>query len=107
MLERRNSARTVFTAKVREANGDYFFSFTAANLSEEGVFLVNKSCFNAQDHYSQLSFTLPNGVHLKNITARIVRENRNGNPTGCAFEFLNLSEDHRIELKRALLAQAS
>lgn len=108
MLERRNSARLVLDCKVREANGDYLYSFQATNLSEEGVFLVNKICFHAQDHHSKLSFTLPNGAQLRNITARIVRENRKGEPKGCAYEFLNLSEDDRIELKRCMLAaQAS
>lgn len=107
MLERRNSARLVIQAKVREKNGDYLFTFDAANLSEEGVFLLNKSCFNSQEPYSTLSFTLPNGVQLRNITARIVRESRKTQPQGCAYEFLNLSEEARMELKRFMLAQAS
>ncbi len=107
MLERRNSARTVIQTKVREKNGDYLFTLDAANLSEEGVFVLNKSCFSSQEPYSLLSLTLPNGVQLKNITARIVRESRKGRPQGCAYEFLNLSEDARMELKRFLMAQAS
>ncbi len=108
MSELRNSARLPLDCKVREANGDYIFSFQAANLSEEGIFLLNKICFSAQDHHSKLSFTLPNGSQLRNITARIVRENRKGEPKGCAYEFLNLSEDDCMELKRCLTdAQAS
>lgn len=102
-MERRNSARLALDCKVREKNGDYLFSHQALNLSEDGLFLVNKICFSQQDHYSQLSFTLPNGKLLSNITARIVRENRKGEPKGCAYEFLNLSEEARMELKRCLL----
>jgi c-di-GMP-binding flagellar brake protein YcgR len=107
MLERRSSARLSIQTKVREKNGDYLFNFDASDLSEEGMFLVNKIIFNSQDHHSTLSFTLPNGVQLKNITARIVRENRKGEPKGCAYEFLNLSEEARIALKRFLLEKAS
>lgn len=104
MSERRNSSRLVMDkTMVRETNGDYFFSFQASNLSEEGIFLINKICFSAQAHHSTLSLTLPNGVQIRNITARIVRENRKGEPKGCAYEFLNLSEDARIELKRFLI----
>jgi|GEM_PF-4844408 len=107
-MERRNSARLPLACKVRETNGDYMFSFQASNLSEEGIFLVNKICFSQQDHHSLLSFTLPSGAILSNITARIVRENRKGEPKGCAYEFLNLSEEHRMELARCLLsAQAA
>jgi c-di-GMP-binding flagellar brake protein YcgR len=103
-MERRNSARLPLACKVRETNGDYMFSFQASNISEEGIFLVNKICFSAQDHHSQLSFTLPSGKILSNITARIVRENRKGEPKGCAYEFLNLSEENRMELARCLLS---
>jgi c-di-GMP-binding flagellar brake protein YcgR len=106
MLDRRNSARLPLPLKVRELNGDYMFTWDAADLSEEGIFLVNKVCFSNQDHYSKLSLSLPNGTQLTNVTARIVRENRRGR-SGCAFEFLNLSEDHRIELKRFLLERAA
>ncbi len=107
MLERRNSARLPLDCKVRETNGDYLFSFQASNLSEEGLFLLNKICFSAQHHHSMLSFTLHDGTILSNITARIVRENRKGEPKGCAYEFLNLSEDARMALKRCMLAQAA
>ncbi len=106
-MERRNSARLPLDCKVRETNGDYMFSFQASNLSEEGIFLVNKICFSQQDHHSKLSFTLPSGVQLRDITARIVRENRKGEPKGCAYEFLNLSENARMELKRCMLEQAA
>ncbi len=107
MLERRNSPRMMIQTKVRETNGDYFFSFDTANLSEEGLYLVNKLCFSAQEHFSRLSFALPDGVQLKNITARVVRENRRSEPKGCAYEFLNLTEVDRIALKRCLLNKAS
>ncbi len=104
MSELRSSARLPLNCKVREANGDYIFSFQAANLSEDGIFLLNKICFHSQDHHSKLTFSLPNGGHLRNITARIVRENRKGEPKGCAYEFLNLSEEDRMELKRCMAA---
>ncbi len=103
-MERRNSARLALACKVREKNGDYLFTHQAANLSEDGIFLVNKICYSEQDHRSTLSFTLPNGKTLSNITARIVRENRKGEPKGCAYEFLNLSEEARMELKRCLFS---
>ena len=107
MLERRNSARIALKTKVRETNGDYLFHFECADLSEDGLFLVNKICFNTQEPYSQLSLTLPNGVQLRGITARIVRENRKSEPKGCAYEFLNLSEEARMALKRFLLSKAA
>jgi hypothetical protein len=94
-------------AKVRETNGDYLFTFDAANLSEEGLFLLNKLCVSSQEPFSRLSLTLPSGVQLRNLTARIVRENRKGEPKGCAYEFLNLTEDDRLALKRCLLGKAS
>ena len=101
MLERRNSDRiALFKIPVKEANGDYFFSFQARNLSEEGVFLEQKQCVSGQEPFSQLTFSLPNGKRLINITARIVRENRSGPHKGCAYEFMNLSEAHRMELKK-------
>ena len=100
MQERRNSARIAFDLKVRETNGDYFYAYSAANLSEEGLFLLNKVCYSSQEPYSKLSFTLPNGVQFRNVTARIVREDRKGGPKGCAYEFLNLTEIDRMELKR-------
>jgi hypothetical protein len=101
MLERRNSDRiALFKVAVRETNGDYFFSYQARDLSEEGIFLTQRQCVSSQEPYSQLTFSLPNGKHLRNITARIVREERKGPRQGCAYEFLNLSEAHRMELKR-------
>ncbi len=107
-MERRNSPRLSLDSqafgKVREKNGDYLFTFQAANLSEDGIFLQNKICFSQQDSYSVLSFTLPNGKIISPVTARIVRENRKGEPKGCAYEFLKLSEQDRIELKRFLMA---
>ena len=103
MLERRNSARLPLSAKIREMNGDYIFVWNAADLSEEGIFLSNKSCFSAQDSHSKLSFTLPNGTELHNVTARIIRQT----PKGCAYEFLNLHEDQRMALKRLIMARAA
>jgi hypothetical protein len=101
MLERRNSHRLPLErTMVRETNGDYLFSLRARDLSEDGIFLENKLCVSGQDPFSRLSFFLPNGRQLSNITARIVREVRKGEHRGCAYEFLNLSEEDRIELKR-------
>ena len=101
MKERRNSDRIKLqTLNVKEANGDYFFSFRGLNLSEEGIFLESKFCANNQEPFSKLSFRLPNGKHIQNITARMVREERRGKTAGAAFEFMNLSEEARLELKR-------
>ena len=107
MLERRNSARMPLASKVRETNGDYMYSWSSADLSEDGIFLLNKSCFSTQDHDSKLSLTLPCGTQLHNVTARIVREVRSGARAGCAFEFQNLSEEQRMALKRLLLSKAA
>lgn len=107
MLERRNSARLPLPLKIRETNGDYFYTWDAADLSEEGVFVKNKVCFSAQESHSKLSFLLPDGSHLANITARVVRENRRGPKQGCAIEFLNLTEEQRIALKRFVMARAA
>lgn len=104
MLERRNSDRcSLRSANVKEMNGEYLFTYKAHNFSEDGVFLENKFCVSTQEPFSKLSFTLPNGVHLKNLTARIIREDRKGAVKGCAYEFLNLSEEDRLHLKRFFL----
>lgn len=101
MLERRNSDRiALHKVAVKEANGDYFYSYHARNLSEEGIFLEQRQCVSSQEPFSKLTFSLPNGKQLRNITARIVREERKGPHKGCAYEFMNLSEVHRMELKR-------
>ena len=101
MLERRNSDRIALAkVHVRELNGDYMYSFEARNLSEEGIFLGQRFCNSQQEPYSQLTFTLPNGTHFRNLTARIVREQRTGPLKGCSYEFMNLSEGDRIELKK-------
>lgn len=105
MLERRMSARLPLSLKARELNGDYMYSWNVANLSEEGLFLSNKVCFGEQDPFSRLTFTLPNGTELRNITARIVRETRTGQAVGCGYEFLNLTEDDRMALKRFALSR--
>ncbi len=105
MLERRNSDRMALPKlSVREANGDYFFQYFAANLSEEGIYLQHRQLMSNQEPYSLLTFTLPNGKQIRNVTARIVREVRRGPKAGCGFEFLNLSEDHRMELKKFFCA---
>lgn len=101
MLERRNSDRQAVRAlPVQEINGEYQFSYRARNFSEEGIFLENKFCVGTQEPFSKVSFTLPNGVHLRHITARIVREDRKGDLKGCAYEFMNLSEEDRMALKK-------
>lgn len=101
MLERRNSDRIGLSKfVVREANGDYLYSYEARNISEDGMFLVNRFCASMQEPYSKLSFSLPNGKHLKNVTAKIIREERKGSVKGCAYEFVNLSEAQRMEIKR-------
>ena len=104
MLERRNSDRLALDKlQVKEMNGDYLFTYQAHNLSEEGIFLSHRQCVSSQEPYSKLSFMLPNGKHLRNITARIVREDRKGSRRGCAYEFLNLTEMQRMELKKFFL----
>ncbi|MGZ3694543.1 MAG: PilZ domain-containing protein [Bdellovibrionota bacterium] len=101
MLERRNSDRALLRlVNAKELNGDYQFTYKAKDFSEEGIFLENKFCVSTQEPYSLLSFTLPNGVRLLNLTARIIREERKGESKGCAYEFLNLSEENRMALKR-------
>lgn len=103
MLERRNSLRQALPhGLVKEINGDYYFSYKARDLSEDGIFLENRFCVSTQEPFSKLSFTLPNGKQIRNITARIVREDRKGSSKGCAYEFMNLSEDVRMDLKRFL-----
>lgn len=102
MNERRNSNRLAFVEKmtVREMNGDYIYTLRALNLSEEGVFLENKFCASDQEAFSKISFVLPNGQSVRNIVARIVREEKSGSRKGSAYEFMNISEDARMELKR-------
>lgn len=101
MLEKRGSDRMRLPAVwVNEKNGDFLHSFQASDLSEEGIFLERRMLHSKQDAFSHLSFTLPNGVMLRNVTARIVREVRRGDHVGSAFQFMNLSETARLELKR-------
>jgi hypothetical protein len=101
MQERRNSDRhAVAKLMVKETNGDYFFTFRARDISEDGLFLENKFCVSGQEPFSRLTFTLPNGKQLRNIAARIVREVKRGEHVGCGFEFLNMTEEQRIDLKR-------
>lgn len=100
MTERRNTDRIVLPKMmVREMNGDYIYSFRAHNLCEEGIFLESRM-LGAHEPFSKLSFTLPNGKHIKNVTAKIVREDRKGHRKGAAYEFLKIAEQDRIELKK-------
>jgi hypothetical protein len=101
VLEQRNSVRASFgNLWVKEVNGDYLFAFKVLNISEEGLFLEKKLCASDNEPFSTLSFTLPNGKFLRNLTARIVRQDKNGS----AYEFMNLSEENRLELKRYLVS---
>ena len=101
MMERRNSDRVLMPKlMIRETNGDYFFTLRAVNLSEEGLFLENKFCGPSHEAFSKLSFTLPNGKMIHNVTARIVREDKTSEKRGCAYEFLKISEHDRMELKK-------
>ena len=101
MLEKRNSDRIRLPSSwVNEKNGDYFFSFQSADISEEGIFLRGRMLSGSQEPFSQLSFTLPNGRMLRNVTARVVREQRTGSLVGSAYEFMNMTEDTRLELRR-------
>ena len=100
MLERRNSDRLKLkNIWVKEENGDFQYALSAKNLSEDGIFLEKKMLTHDQEAYSKLTFTLPNGKVFRNITARMIREERK-NSSGAAFEFLNLDEHIRIELKK-------
>lgn len=100
MTERRNSDRHALKLMVRETNGDYLFSLRTVNLSEDGIFLENKFCVSDQEPFSKLTFTLPNGKQIRNVVAKIVRENQSGESKGSAYEFVNISEEARMELKR-------
>lgn len=101
MQERRNSDRVyLHQTHVKELNGDYQFAYRALNISDEGIFLEGKICASDQEPFSSISFTLPNGVALKNLTARMVREERKGPRRGAAYEFLNLDENSRLELRK-------
>ena len=107
MLERRNSDRLVMPGgSVKEVNGDYHFHYRAKDLSEEGIFLEGKLLVGSHEPYSQLTFTLPNGKQIRNVTARVVREERKGARKGCAYEFMNLSEANRLEIKRFFVEHA-
>lgn len=100
MTERRNSDRlNLPKLQVKELNGEYMYSFRALNLSEDGLFLENK-ILGSQEPFSKLSFLLPNGKHVRNVTARIVREERSGARIGAAYEFVQISEEARMELKK-------
>ena len=101
LLERRNSERaSLLGVWVKEENGDYHFSYRACNISDEGIFLENRFKTNDQEAFSRLSFVLPNGKAIRNISAKMVREARVGKKTGAVFQFIDLEEQTRIELKK-------
>ena len=101
--ERRNSQRLPLNnIWVREENGDYLFSFEARDVSEEGIYLKKRAVNPGQEPFSKFSLTLPGGKALKNLTGRIVWEQRG---EGSAVQFLNLSESARIELKKYVAEQ--
>jgi hypothetical protein len=103
MLERRTSDRVkLYGVWVKEENGEYNFSYSVRNISEEGLFMENKMRMGDQEPFSKLSFVLPGGRIIRNICARMVREN-SGRDGGAAYEFLNMPEDIRIELKRFVM----
>lgn len=101
MLERRNSDR-VKTQQiwVREENGEYLFSYAAKDLSEEGIFLDKRTVSPSQEPFSKFTFSLPDGSFLRNITGRVVREEKR---QGAAIQFLNISEDVRMILKKFIV----
>lgn len=100
MLERRNSDRVnLYGVWVKEENGEYNYSYSIRNISEEGIFMEHKMRMSDQEPYSRLSFVLPGGKVVRNISARMVRE-IGGRESGAAYEFLNMPEDIRMELKR-------
>ncbi len=104
MLERRNSNRIPLKdIWAKEANGDFQFSLEAKNISEEGVFLLKKLKTNDQEAFSQISLMLPNGTAIRNISARMIREVKGGHESGAIFEFLNMSENIRFELKKFIV----
>lgn len=103
MQERRNSDRlSLLHIFVKEENGDYLFNYKALNLSDDGIFLEGKIRTSDQEPFSKLTFTLPNGVILKNIIVRMIREERKGPHRGAAYEFMNMDEATRMELKKFL-----
>lgn len=106
MLERRNSDRVaVKELWVREENGDYLFSYSAQDISEEGIFLAKRMNSPDQEPFSRLSFTLPDGTLLRNLTGRVVREEKRGGIHGAAIQFLNMSEEVRLALKRFVISR--
>ena len=107
MLERRNSDRVAMSEIwVREENGDYLHSYCAKNISEEGIFLDKRMNTPGQEPFSKFSFCLPNGTILRGLTGRIVREEKAGSLRGAAIQFLNLTEEARMALKKFVLERS-
>jgi hypothetical protein len=92
---------------VREENGDYFFTYVAANLSEEGLFLQKRLPSPDQEPYSRYTFSLPNGKVFRGLTGRIVREQKLGAGKGAGVQFLNLPEHVRIALRQFILEKSA
>lgn len=104
MLERRNSDRVnLKDAWIREESGDFIFSYAIKDLSEDGVFLLKKVLTKDQEAFSKFTFSLPNGLSIRSVAGRIIREENKDDSRGVAVQFLNLTEDARIALKKFIL----
>jgi hypothetical protein len=101
MLERRNSDRVSLNdIWVREENGDYLFSYSVKNISEDGLFLDKRVLSPDQEPFSKFSFSLPNGTILRGIVGKVVREEKSNSLRGVAVHLQNLTEEARIALKK-------
>ncbi len=101
MKERRKSDRIrTIGLFVSERNGDYTFTLEASNLSKDGFLAKNKQLSQEQEYVSYLSFSLPNGVHLENVTAKIVHEKRFGQHKGVGYHFIDMDKRTLLELKK-------
>ena len=108
MIERRNSLRIVpEDLWVREETGDFTYIYRAKNIAEEGIYLESKMRTDTQDYISRLSFVLPNGQVLKNVTAKMIREDFAKNKAGAAFMFVNLNEESRFKLREYFMNAGS
>jgi hypothetical protein len=100
MQERRASKRISHPARAEEKTGEFLFHYSVKNLGESGLYLQGRLLHTKAETTSKISVTLPNGARLHQVPARIVREDRKGPHHGSAFEFLQLTEEQRMELKR-------
>lgn len=87
---------------VQERNGDYLFHLEVSNLSEEGMFVRGKMVTEDHHYVSYLTLRLPGGPELRNIPAKVIRETFGPDKTGCAFHFVSMDEETRIQLKKYL-----